>query len=584
MNGVRQERVASDGGIYMMPQPSIESIDRIEVIRGPMSVLYGTGAFFGVINIITNETVEEDDRMWAASYGNLDTKRIGFRGGFEVGDAKFVANFGHYDTGGPDEPYSRMTTMDLSELGVRSDTTDGRWGERRNFFNLSGSYKNFYANATFNYADRGTDVFFPAAEEGASSTGSYTSWSIGYTNELSDKFSIDSKFTYHKGATRTDFDWFTEVGAPNIGGDHNHLEDWEVDLTLFYNPSDRVSITGGLYYKQRLYEQLLTFIPNIDFAYRITLDEPSEQQAVFSQADFQATDRLKFTVGLRADQAKEYETYYTVFTGDAPFPIWYGTYTNDDVELLPRFAAIFKASDTNIFKFFYGEAINHPSIYQTASQAPAGQPSIGPEFITTYEINHLLAIGKLSFNSSIFYNELDDLIITEPILIDGAFIGVTRNGGRLTTTGAEITVKAVPSEHFQFELSGSYQTTDNESAGLENFDVPYSPEVLAYLKGSYTFGQGDSASLVSRYVSEMETLYDLTIPGRIAEGTDSYFLVDANLHLSNLFGKSYFMNLNVNNLLDEDYLYPSYTLNGNWADKGLIGDPRRIMLTVGRKF
>ena len=37
----------------------VEAIDRIEVVRGPMSVVYGSGAFLGVINIITNETNKE---------------------------------------------------------------------------------------------------------------------------------------------------------------------------------------------------------------------------------------------------------------------------------------------------------------------------------------------------------------------------------------------------------------------------------------------------------------------------------------------------------------------------------------------
>ena len=35
---------------------AVESIDKIEIVRGPMSVIYGDGAFFGVINIITNDS------------------------------------------------------------------------------------------------------------------------------------------------------------------------------------------------------------------------------------------------------------------------------------------------------------------------------------------------------------------------------------------------------------------------------------------------------------------------------------------------------------------------------------------------
>lgn len=54
INGVRQERLESDGAEYPAQYIPVESIDRIEVIKGPMSVIYGPGAFFGAINIITN--------------------------------------------------------------------------------------------------------------------------------------------------------------------------------------------------------------------------------------------------------------------------------------------------------------------------------------------------------------------------------------------------------------------------------------------------------------------------------------------------------------------------------------------------
>lgn len=43
----------------------VEAIERIEVIRGPMSVIYGSGAFFGVINIITNTVFDrESEKKW----------------------------------------------------------------------------------------------------------------------------------------------------------------------------------------------------------------------------------------------------------------------------------------------------------------------------------------------------------------------------------------------------------------------------------------------------------------------------------------------------------------------------------------
>jgi outer membrane receptor for ferrienterochelin and colicins len=63
----------------------IETIDRIEMVRGPGSVLYGTNAFAGVVNIIMKDaiTMPRDVR---ATYGSFDALSVGANGGFERGD------------------------------------------------------------------------------------------------------------------------------------------------------------------------------------------------------------------------------------------------------------------------------------------------------------------------------------------------------------------------------------------------------------------------------------------------------------------------------------------------------------------
>ncbi len=58
INGIPQVQVERDAYKLKTDSLPVEAIDRIEVIRGPMGVIYGTGAFFGVINIITDETSE----------------------------------------------------------------------------------------------------------------------------------------------------------------------------------------------------------------------------------------------------------------------------------------------------------------------------------------------------------------------------------------------------------------------------------------------------------------------------------------------------------------------------------------------
>ena len=57
----------------------MEAIDRIEVIRGPMSVIYGQGAFLGAFNIITNEITDKSVSFVSTSYGSEKTEKLFMR-------------------------------------------------------------------------------------------------------------------------------------------------------------------------------------------------------------------------------------------------------------------------------------------------------------------------------------------------------------------------------------------------------------------------------------------------------------------------------------------------------------------------
>ena len=108
----------------------LEDIERIEVVRGAGSVLYGDGAVGGVVNIITKKGKKKPEGRLYGSYGSYDTYdlRGSFRGSTEKLD--FKANGGYYDTDGyRDNGFLRKKDFS-SRLGY--DLTD--------VVNLSASY------------------------------------------------------------------------------------------------------------------------------------------------------------------------------------------------------------------------------------------------------------------------------------------------------------------------------------------------------------------------------------------------------------------------------------------------------------
>ena len=193
-------------------------------------------------------------------------------------------------------------------------------------------------------------------------------------------------------------------------------------------------------------------------------------------------------------------------------------------------------------------------------------------------------------NFSVFYNYFNNLIVNQPYFDPdtGTWVaGYNSNAGELETIGAELTLQAKPSTNFFLELSGTYQKTDDERERFKNIDVAYSPKMLAYLKASYSLSENATLAMTGRYVGAMDTYWDYTLGesgDRVADKVDGYFVLGANLRFNNLFGKGYFLNISGSNLFDTKYYFPSYTLNANWADIGLVGNGRMIIVTVGKKF
>jgi len=128
----------------------VEAIDRIEVVRGPMSVIYGSGAFFGAINIKTNESTEgKAVSMVSASYGSEKTSRVAVRAAGQTSDFNYSFNAGLFDTYGPNESYDKMVSnvSALAGYGITSAnaSTDGRMERKTSVFNFSGTYKGFHS-------------------------------------------------------------------------------------------------------------------------------------------------------------------------------------------------------------------------------------------------------------------------------------------------------------------------------------------------------------------------------------------------------------------------------------------------------
>ncbi|WP_421723799.1 TonB-dependent receptor plug domain-containing protein [Bauldia sp.] len=111
IDGVRVNDPASARDQFDFSQFTITDIERIEVLRGPQSALYGSDAIGGVINIITRKPSGRPELKASVEGGSYGTRRFNLSGGTAAGDLSLYTSGTYFETDG----FSRTGDRDNGE-------------------------------------------------------------------------------------------------------------------------------------------------------------------------------------------------------------------------------------------------------------------------------------------------------------------------------------------------------------------------------------------------------------------------------------------------------------------------------------
>jgi outer membrane receptor protein involved in Fe transport len=609
VNDVPQREYFSNIVILEQMDIPVEAIDRIEVVRGPMSIMYGSGAFFGVINIKTNIVKEYNPISGVSlSAGSEKTVKLVARASGKHEDFQYSFNGSYTNTHGIDEPLARVVANPavLPLFGVPQDqTTGGQLESTGKYFNFSGAYKGFSFDTSFSESKYGLLVVLPSIDDGTQINARAFRLNFGYAKTFSDKVRGEAKFGYFMNRWTFDYDYlFSGIYSKQA----NSSSGYRVELLLFLDPSPVLNMTVGLSYNNVLQASMLADIPFLGFPnYRFTLSDGESMvtQAIYSQVNYKFSDKFRMVGGLRLEQVPEYRIEDIENEGlggwlppGAVEPLQElhhsAIYSHKKVEFIPRLALIYAVNENNYFKFLYGRAINRPSFFQSRDLLvyTASSP-LKPESIRTFELNYIGNLSAdVSVSFSLFHNLLDNLIYRTYYVDNGVLVSYQANVGEMTTNGLELSLNYRPSRKFSLEVSGTYQDTKEKRPGFfENIEPGYSPRFLGYIKASYFFNRETSLAVTGNYVDGMEAYWDHTLINpdgtfgrRLGDSVGGYFLLGANLRLRDMFGTGFYINLRGSNLLDREIRYPTTSNNSNFVTRGTIGRGISFLLSIGYLF
>ncbi len=486
-------------GAFNFADLTIDDIDRIEVVRGPQSTLYGPRALAGVIQVFTKQGTGTPGAMVAAEGGSYDTFHEWGQSDGKIGNFDYSVGASRFDTDNARPNNNYRNTAAITDVGWSPD-------EQLRIGSLFTYSVSDTGNPNTIFDPRPIDHFLTER------------WLIGPH--------IDWKPTeWWQHKLIVSYDHERQINDPNedgfVGPTRALFERTQVDYQNDLRPTSWLMLTSGFFYSRVNAGQERPFVLQIFGPQPTFVSDHTEEIAGFLQATLTPIENLIFVAGGRFD-------HFNQFGG-----VW--TY---------RVAGSYKIARTN--------TILHSSV-ATGFSPPSSQDKIfgnnfglKPEhdFVWDFGIRQELWQSRVAAGLTYFHNDLSNAIGS-----NGLF--QTLNLGAAETQGLEAELRAQPITNLLFTVSYTYLEAENTSskdiAQLQGARLPRRPRNELYVSASYLWWKKLRTVVEAKFVNARE---ELNFGGPNFDIEDYSFVniaaeYEVNPHLS-IFGR-------IDNLANEHY-------------------------------
>ena len=528
LNG-RPTRESMYGGVNMpilLAMP-LNMIERIEFVRGPGSVLYGTNAYSGVVNIITKDAEGTSGKVGAMA-GAFGATGVDGYATVKKNDLRILAGIKSFQEDGWTfrvRDASQATNPD----GGR--TTQTNYAENEKGATFTVDYKNLHVNSFITTSDQ---IAFGGANptwntgDGDTLSNTVANRSMidaGYEFKISEKFSTNVNASYHHSVYENPF---SRV--------HGFTEDYFYEVTNFIKPMQNLNVlVGGTYYKQTGKYTLVfpsgTVINPVPFYNR-------EWYSGYIQADYRPIKKLKLIAGAQ-----------------------YNKIDIVDANIVPRVGAIYNITDKLGVKLLYGKAFRAPYAYETRVNlfTIVSDSLLKPEVISNFDAQLFYSAKKVELAATYFKNVKTDNILRVRV---NSFVDRYENNGEIDSHGLEFEGKYIPNKSWYF--TGSYMYQYNSQVlydTIHTSDYSLMPNHMMKLGVHYKAPFGLSVGVFENYVTNFYEVSTAVKRNATPDGFN-YLTAQINLDITKLLklegNESIILGLHGINLLDEDIYTPDF--------------------------
>lgn len=500
----------------------IDLIERIEIIRGPHSSAYGTGAFVAVINVITKRgrDLRAGEISGEAGSWNSYKSRATYGDRFDNG-VETILSGSFYNSQGHKSLFFPEFNSPATNNGIAADADGDQ------------SYNAFadiiYRDFNIHFVEGSRTKNIPTASFG-------TVFDDPRTRTTDARGYVDVQYHHIFGTWETlgraSYDWYdyhgiyvvdyAGLGIPpytlNYDAANGSWLDFQGDASrVFFK---RHKVTLGTEFRQDLRQEQV----NYDIQpYYLYLDDQRSAwiAALYFQDEYSLRKNLAFVAGLRSDWHQRFQT-----------------------TLSPRLGMVFNPRPSTDIKATYSWAFRAPNSFESfyaVSNSNTANPSLQPEKIRSWELEVDHRFSKTYYVSGVgFLNQIDDLIAPtiDPLTGNPIYL----NTASVRTKGLEWEVGAKWMNGLEGAISHTLQ--DSREAPTGNV-LTNSPKQLAKANLSIPLVQRKVfASVDAQYVSERRTVAQTDLGGYLIVNVTFFSRkltkkMDISGGLYNVFDKQY---------------------------------------------
>lgn len=516
IDGIEMNMTNDPNGLYDFASLSPDNIDRIEVLRGAQSVLYGSDAMAGIINIITKKGSGSPRLTISAEGGSYNTYKAntGFSGSFN--------NFNFSLSG------SRMKSDGFSAANAKYGNSEKDGFKRDNIstivgYNFSEHIKSHlfarYVNSSADYDQSGI--------YGDDPTFKFDLEELSFRNETEVKL-FESKWTQKIGASfirnlrkyRYDETPTNPFSSTSLYDGRKFKVDWQNNLILF---DDNITSMGAEIEIDEAVSEFNSYSIYGDFI-SIFPKHDSRTLGFYLQNQFSINNEFFTSAGVRLDNHDKFGTSFTYRI--APAYLFWLTGTK--------------------FKATAGTGFKTPSLFYLYDPA-FGNPELKPEknFGWDAGIEQFFWNEGISLGITYFQNNYKDLFGFDENY-------KTININKAETKGFEVHSTIRPVSGVDVKINYTFTEAKDKSEGVvdDNQKLIRRPEHKIGGYFSYSFSENANANIEAIYVGKTDDIDFSTFPSKRIQ-LDSYVLLNFAAHYK--LYEFLRLNIRVENLLDSDY-------------------------------